>query len=760
MTSALTELRYRTACQDVILGDFDLATAHNIEGKLWDVHVQVNGRFRKEIAYFRALKGKKKPVEQRKTVKMYLDFVKSSQRFYRGCFHELASYAGGIRELKNIAQRFTSDATAVALAETTNTTPELRRAVLQSCHRILVHLGDLSRYRESELGGKGKDKNWGPAIGCYDLAIAIYPSAGIPYNQLAIISRSEGDHFRTLYHLYRAQCAFEPPPTAFANLELELRKVREASDRSQLNLDPKGHSDDPSASLERSWPSLHARCFNGNAFAEYEDLESKVLGQLATRLEEQSLEANFVNRMVLSNIAADFTAGDRWQDTPERVQTELTFRSFQRLNIRTFSTILRLLGTAYKSCAKAHGSEEVNAIAPAVRRLLPGLRYYSSWLMSRAALLSAYLSDLTMGLIIKGFWTTYVGTLSLISSTTSFDDLPRLDYLLEDDEEIIGFRPLQEEQLRQTPLHPAATTGKPKCHEQGIKRYHPNIEMLCRIRDFVEDAIRLAQSQFVPISFIQDTGHFCLRKNWDGRETSQAPLQEEYFSESKPAEEMSCLPKDSSLPDTESTTEDGVSQSTSLPVALCTTMNQMVDDLVGPEPGPSLSPPSTPPAPTLASAQGDGPHETSYGAGSSTLTALDFVNQVRSWSPKAKKARLNPPASLPSILKSPFAPRPEEKHALTGPPTALTLQQTQDGALYQSQQQLPSYRIDSTGSSMSELTQQSFMLHPLLRNGVLGKRQQYPTYADEFNFESSNIITGSSFPYNAPDQTMPPNGQG
>lgn len=204
-------------------------------------------------------------------------------------------------------------ATAVALADTTNTTPELRHAVLQSCHRILVHLGDLSRYRESELGGKGKDKNWGPAIGCYDLAIAIYPSAGIPYNQLAIISRSEGDHFRTLYHLYRAQCAFEPPPTAFANLELELRKVREASDRSQLNLDPKEQSDDLSASLECSWPLLHARCFNGNAFAEYEDLESKVLGQFATRLEEQSLEANFVNRMVLSNIAADFTAGDRWQ---------------------------------------------------------------------------------------------------------------------------------------------------------------------------------------------------------------------------------------------------------------------------------------------------------------------------------------------------------------------------------------------------------------------------------------------------------------
>ncbi|KAL8989632.1 MAG: hypothetical protein Q9177_001524 [Variospora cf. flavescens] len=735
----------------------------------------LTGAFEKRLLMlFRDLKGKKKPVEQRKTAKTYLDFIKSSQRFYRGCVQDLGSRFSGIPELRAIAHKFTWDAkkrahhgevTAVAIEEKPDPTPDLRHASLQSCHRMLVHLGDLSRYRETELGGKEKDRNWGPAIGSYDLAIAIYPSAGIPYNQLAIIFRSEGDHARALYHLYRAQCAFEPPPTAFANLELELRKVREASERHNLNIDPDKRIDDQSACLERSWPLLHARCFDGNALAEYHDLERRVLGQVGIRLEEQSLEAGFINRMVLSNIAADFTAGDRWQGAPELSQIELAFKSFQRLNIQTFSTILQLLKSAYEPRAKEYVSKEVNVVTSTARRLLPSLRYYSSWLMSRAALLAAQLGDLTMGRIIKGFWTTYVETLTIILSNTNFEDLPRPDYLLDEDEEIIGFKPLQEEQSPQKKLNPEVSTRKPQCHEHGIKRHHPDIEMLCRIRDLVEDAIELAQSQFVPINFIQDTGRFCLRENWDGLGTLQAPLHEEKISESKPAQEISRLPEDSSLPDAESTTEDAVSQGTSLPVVLSTTMNQMVDNLVGPEPVSSVSPPpSTLPAPTVASAQGDGPHETSYGVGNSTLTALDFVNQVRSWSPKAKKSRRNPPASQPSILKSPFAPRPEEKHALAEPSTSLMEQQSHENALSpsQQQQQLTIHCVESTGSSMSDPTQQSFMLHPLLRNKVAEKRLDHATYPDEFNFESSNIITGSSFPYLAEhgDQTTPPNGQG
>lgn len=386
-------------------------------------------------------------------------------------------------------------AAVVSSEEKLEMTVKLRHTLLQSCHQSLIHLGDLSRYRESELNVKGKDRNWGPAIGYYDLAIAMNPASGLPHNQLAIISKSEGDHARALYHLYRAQNALEPPPTAFANLQLEFKKIHEASERSNTATEIHGKSEDPLATLQRCVPLLHACCFDGTDFPEYTNIETQVLGQLGAGLTRHCLETNFVNRMVLSNIAADFTAGDRWQDAPELSQNEVAFKFFQILNTQTFRILLRLLLVEYENCSEPDRPDGVGVVTPVSRRLLPGLRLYSSWLMSRAALLSAHLGDATFRKPIKDFWATYVEVLNLILSTTSFASLPQLEYLLEEDEEIIGFGPLQEEQHQQKSLIPGTRKRKPKHHERGVKRHHPNVEILCRIRDFVEDAIKLAENE-------------------------------------------------------------------------------------------------------------------------------------------------------------------------------------------------------------------------------------------------------------------------
>lgn len=177
-------------------------------------------------------------------------------------------------------------------------------------------------------------------------------------------------------------------------------------------------------------------------------------------------------------------------DAPDIVQNELALKLFQRLNIRTYFALLQLLHTECKHGTTEGIKDQVDFINPVVRRLLPPLRHYSFWLISRAALLSAHLDDPVIGPLIKDFWTVYVGTLTLILSGTSFEELPRLDYLLEEDEEIIGFAPLQEGQSTQ-----AGTARKAKCQERGVKRHHPNIEMRCRVRDMVEDAIGLSHSE-------------------------------------------------------------------------------------------------------------------------------------------------------------------------------------------------------------------------------------------------------------------------
>lgn len=170
------------------------------------------------------------------------------------------------------------------------------------------------------------------------------------------------------------------------------------------------------------------------------------------------------------------------------------FSLFQRFNVRTFSLILRLLRVECDNQAALHGMEKSGALPPIARRLLPCIRYYQSWLTSRAALLSIHLSDAVMGPLVQELWAVYAATLSSLVSITNFEDIPRLDYLLEDDEEVLGFRPLQDGQPEQRYIDMVSQKPKPKCQAKGVKRHHPNIEMLCRVRDFVEDALELVQS--------------------------------------------------------------------------------------------------------------------------------------------------------------------------------------------------------------------------------------------------------------------------
>jgi hypothetical protein len=42
-------LRFRISCQNAILLDFDAARETDVESRLWDAHLKVNNRFRKQL---------------------------------------------------------------------------------------------------------------------------------------------------------------------------------------------------------------------------------------------------------------------------------------------------------------------------------------------------------------------------------------------------------------------------------------------------------------------------------------------------------------------------------------------------------------------------------------------------------------------------------------------------------------------------------------------------------------------------------------
>ncbi|KAJ5176942.1 uncharacterized protein N7482_002819 [Penicillium canariense] len=492
---------FRTACQNAILFDFDTARETDVEGRLWDTHLKLNTRFRKLLSRYREENTKKRPVEKRKLEKHYLDFIKSSQRFYRGYIQHLSSHFGDIVELEKVARKFNFEILSANPPSTV--TPDLRFRILQSCHATLIRLGDLSRYRETELANN--KRNWGPAIGYYDLASVIYPASGASHNQLAVIALADGNHFRATYHLYRALSAHSPHPSAKGNLEIEFKKVMNAWAKREL-IRPEDQGV-PGKALAPWFVYLHAQCYKGNDFPEHDELESEVMSQLAVDIRERSHEGT-LQKFCLVNIAAEDFA--RARSTEESVSNARTF--FQRINVKTFFTLLQILlvelerfageDSSNSSKDTKNGPDKVTVVA---RRILPALRHYSSWLLTTSDFLTAQKEeqDSSLSIQIQEFWKIYAGTLTLLASTFDVVHLPEIDYLLEEDEESLGFAPLDQ----------AATVRryvgmgehlKPRMNDPGVERSHPNIEMLYRIREFVIDGLDLVVRNKIPVALVDD----------------------------------------------------------------------------------------------------------------------------------------------------------------------------------------------------------------------------------------------------------------
>ena len=296
-----------SAGQDIILQDFEFAKRKGVENRLWDIHGKINSQFRRQLRQFREASGQRKVVEQRVMERRFLEFIKSSQRFYRGYIQSLGSRFEGVKELKAVANRLTLS--TLSIEESAPATDELRRLLLLSCHQNLIRLGDLSRWRETQL--ETKDRNWVPAIGYYDLAGRIYPASGASHNQLAVIALQDSNHLGAVYHLYFALALEEPHPNAKDNLEVEFKKIEELWSEDELSkrkkkMDTQGLATDIAALFVR----LHAYYYKGNVSLEQEDLERKTLKQLAMNLKERSIDM-ILSKMVLVNIAAEYFAGQR-----------------------------------------------------------------------------------------------------------------------------------------------------------------------------------------------------------------------------------------------------------------------------------------------------------------------------------------------------------------------------------------------------------------------------------------------------------------
>lgn len=281
----------RLSCVRTIFIDFEYATANKTEHVLWDDHTTINNEYRRALS---ELKKSNNVVEQRKTEKMYHNFLRVAQRFYTTYIQRLAGRYD-IQELKRLAGK-------IPIGEENSpdqispVPDQLYNFVLRSCHATLIRLGDLTRYRV--LAKQKKTGGFESALTFYSLAHDLLPISGYGHHQMGIINLEENNHFDAVYHFYRAWVANEPHPNGEANLGAKLHELVKSNPPP-----PRQVSAIPRAAFARWFLQLHAHFFRGQPFPQHAELEGEVIHRLEMLARNPDV-GDVLLKAVLINMAA------------------------------------------------------------------------------------------------------------------------------------------------------------------------------------------------------------------------------------------------------------------------------------------------------------------------------------------------------------------------------------------------------------------------------------------------------------------------
>ena len=126
-----------------------------------------------------------------------------------------------------------------------------------------------------------------------------------------------------------------------------------------------------------------------------------------------------------------------------------------------------------------------------MRRILPHLRLYSSWLLSTTELLMARTE---LQLQMRKFWHVYAETLSMLVAIFPIIDIVEVPYLLMEDADTIGFSPFID-LVRKQHMFNSKDMLKPVYDEETFGPRSVDDEMLSRVKSLVKDGILLCRHQ-------------------------------------------------------------------------------------------------------------------------------------------------------------------------------------------------------------------------------------------------------------------------
>ncbi|TYH53885.1 hypothetical protein ES332_D09G131100v1 [Gossypium tomentosum] len=224
----------------IILEDHAFSEQHNIEYALWQLHYKRIEELRAHYsaaltsARSKTSQGVKVPPRSDRLTKIRLQF-KTFLSEATGFYHELILK---IRAKYGLPFGYFSDdsESLIVMDKDGKKSAEIKMGLV-SCHRCLIYLGDLARYKGLYGDGDSKTREYAAASSYYLQAVSVWPLSGNPHHQLAILASYSGDEVVAVYRYFRSLALDNPFSTARDNLIVAFEKNRHSC--SQLTRDAK-----------------------------------------------------------------------------------------------------------------------------------------------------------------------------------------------------------------------------------------------------------------------------------------------------------------------------------------------------------------------------------------------------------------------------------------------------------------------------------------------------------------------------------------
>lgn len=188
------------------------------------------------------------------------------------------------------------------------------------------------------------------------------------------------------------------------------------------------------------------------------------------------------------------------------------FFFFLRLNLNTFIALLKtwslqISDDAGQSSLQSDDGVLGKKLNNTAKHTLPVLRIYSAWLLTNSKFLNPNIGDEGMKELIGRFWKVYAECLTLTGKIFPIQALSSVPYLLDEDADSIGFKPVESDVSKQLLTDPVSKQLKPK--PMQADRLSPDDEMLARVKDLLIGGLLLVVDPVCMMDEIMDILRNC-----------------------------------------------------------------------------------------------------------------------------------------------------------------------------------------------------------------------------------------------------------